>query len=167
MYAIVPDTSMFLDFETLKSLFGYMKHVPICMSNKTSGLSFERVLSSLDLKTFENNRSEIDIFKELLRHCTNSLQHLSDCYTAGFASARVECLFSSLTAIDTAQRRSMTSKLEADLTYLLFESKTLQSLTFDDFLKEWKKKLFSIFGILTFFTLWLINSKYVHVMMIR
>ena len=54
--------------------------------------------------------------------------------TAGFASSRVERLFSSLTAIDTAQRRSMTSKREADL----FERKTLPSLTFDDFLKEGK-----------------------------
>ena len=59
MYALVHDTSMFLDFETLKTLFGYMKSVPICMSDKTSGFSFDnlkaecsifkRVLSSLDI----------------------------------------------------------------------------------------------------------------------
>ena len=60
--------------------------------------------------------------------------------TAGFASARVECLFCSLTGIDTPQRRSMTTDREADLTYLYFESKTLQSLIFDDFLREWRNK---------------------------
>ena len=59
--------------------------------------------------------------------------------TVGFASARVECLISSLTGIDTAQRKSMTSKLEADLTYLLFERKH-NNLTFADFFKKWKKK---------------------------
>ena len=72
----------------------------------------------------------LDILNKILQSSKESL----------ISAMTVECLFSSLSAIDTAQRRSMTSKREADLTYLLFERKTLQSLTFNDFLKEWKKK---------------------------
>ena len=121
MYALVLGSSMFLDFETLKPLFGCMKSVPICMSDKTSGLSFDelkaecsifkRVFSSLDLKTFENNRSEIDICKGT----TYMLKNYCD-------------IAPILLLLDLLQ-------LE-----LLFERKTLQPLSFDDFLKEWKKK---------------------------
>ena len=60
--------------------------------------------------------------------------------TVGYTSGRVECLFSALTAIDTPQRRSMTSEREADLTYMLFEGKTLSLVTFGSFLREWRKK---------------------------
>ena len=60
--------------------------------------------------------------------------------TAGFASAWVECLFSALTGIDTPQRQRMTTDQDSDLTYLYFQSKMLQSLDFDDFLREWKNK---------------------------
>ena len=75
IYALVPDTLMFLDFETLKPLFGYMKSVPICMSDKTSELPFDdlnaecsiykRVLSSLDLRTIEAKL----IFEKLRHTC--------------------------------------------------------------------------------------------------
>ena len=157
MYALVPGASKFLDCDSLKPLFLYMKNTPIWSADKTSVLSFDdlkaecsvfkRVLSYVDLKTFENNRNEIDICKVttyMLKNYRDIAPILCNMYliaiTAGFASARVECLFSSLTGIDTPQRRSMTTDREADLTYLYFESKTLQSLIFDDFLRKWRNK---------------------------
>ena len=53
--------------------------------------------------------------------------------TAGYASARVEWLFSALTKIDSPQRRSMT-KRESNLTFLHFGRET-----FNDFLSIWNK----------------------------
>ena len=56
--------------------------------------------------------------------------------TAGFTSTRVECLFSSLTRVDSPRRRSMQTERECDLAYLAFESKILlENITFDDFLR--------------------------------
>ena len=50
-----------------------MKSLPVCMKDGSTELTvddlkaecsiFRRVLSSLDLKSFENNREEIDIIK--------------------------------------------------------------------------------------------------------
>ena len=60
--------------------------------------------------------------------------------TAGFASARVESLFSSLSQIDVPQRRSMSTKRESDLTYLYFENETLMSVSFEEFLERWRQK---------------------------
>ena len=68
--------------------------------------------------------------------------------TAGFRSTRVECLFSSLTGVDSPQRRSMKTKRECDHAYLAFESQVLMNeISFESFLAEWKltaKKLFDI-----------------------
>ena len=55
--------------------------------------------------------------------------------TAGYASARVECLFSALTKVDAPQRRRQATKRESNLTFLHFERTTLMSLEFDDFVK--------------------------------
>ena len=61
--------------------------------------------------------------------------------TAGFTSTRVECLFSSLSRVDTAQRRSMKTDRECELAYLAYESKVLlEDVTFEMFLAEWKLK---------------------------
>ena len=61
--------------------------------------------------------------------------------TSGFTSTRVECVFSSLTQVDSPQRRSMRTQREADLAYLSFESKVLMNdVTFDDFYIAWKLK---------------------------
>ena len=57
--------------------------------------------------------------------------------TAGYASARVECLFSALTKVDAPQRRRQATKRESNLTFLHFERTTLMSLEFDDFVKVW------------------------------
>ena len=69
---------------------------------------FRRVLSPIDLKSFENNREEIDIIKVaayLNKEYPEAAPILCNlyliCITAGCASARVECLFSALIAIDT------------------------------------------------------------------
>ena len=66
--------------------------------------------------------------------------------TAGYASARCECVFSSL-RVDAPQRRSQTTKRETDLTYLHFERKTLMELKFDNFLKIWQSKPRKLFLI--------------------
>ena len=60
--------------------------------------------------------------------------------TAVFSSTRVECLFSSVTMIDTPQRRSMLTERECQLAYLAFERKTLLDISFDTFLHAWKTK---------------------------
>ena len=157
MGALLPGTLNFLNFESLKPLFKYMKNLPVCMKDGSTELTvddlkaecsiFSRVLSSLDLKSFHNNCEEIDIIKVaayLSKKYPEAAPILCNLYliaiTAGYASARVECLFSALIAIDTPQRRSMTNEREADLTYLLFERKTLSLVTFDNFLREWRKK---------------------------
>ena len=73
MYALVPGATNFLDCESLKPLFLYMKDIPACWIDKTSTLCyddlktecsiFKRLLTPVELKTFENNRNEIDISK--------------------------------------------------------------------------------------------------------
>ena len=60
--------------------------------------------------------------------------------TAGFASARCECVFSSLTKVDAPQRRSQSVKRETNCTFLYFEKKTLMELEFEDFYKIWVGK---------------------------
>ena len=60
--------------------------------------------------------------------------------TAGYASARVECLFSALTKVDAPQRRRQATKRESNFTFLHFERTTLMSLEFDDFVKVWDSK---------------------------
>ena len=109
MDALVHGASTFLDFDTLKPLFIYMKSIPICMHDATSDLSFgdlkaeypifKRVLSSLDSKSFQN-RKEIDISMlttYMLKNYRDVAPILCNLYliaiTAGFASARVECPF--------------------------------------------------------------------------
>ena len=47
--------------------------------------------------------------------------------TSGFTSTRVECVFSSLTRVDTPQRRSMNTPRECHLAYLSFESDILMN----------------------------------------
>ena len=60
--------------------------------------------------------------------------------TAGYASARVECLFSALTKVDAPQRRRQATKRESNLKFLHFERTTLMSLEFDDSAKVWDSK---------------------------
>ena len=60
--------------------------------------------------------------------------------TAGYASARVECLFSALTKVAAPQRRRQATKRESNLTFLHFERTTLISLEFDDSVKVWDSK---------------------------
>ena len=60
--------------------------------------------------------------------------------TAGYASARVECLFLALTKVDAPQRRRQATKQESNLTFLHFERTTLMSLEFDHFVKVWDSK---------------------------
>ena len=68
--------------------------------------------------------------------------------TAGFTSTRCECLFSSLTRIDSPQRRSMKTERECNLAYLAYENKVLiDDITFDSFLAEWKLKARKLLNI--------------------
>jgi hypothetical protein len=60
---------------------------------------------------------------------------------SGFTFTQVECVFSSLTRVDSPQQRSMTMQREADLAYLSFESKVLlNDITFEESHKAWKMK---------------------------
>ena len=60
--------------------------------------------------------------------------------TAGYASARCECVFSALTKIDVPQRRRQKTKRETNLTFLHFERKTLMTIQYEDFLRVWESK---------------------------
>ena len=107
---------------------------------------FKRVIKA-ETSNFYNERQTIDLGKV----CTFVMKKLGDkaptltvmyrvATTAGFASARCESLFSSLSQVDIPKRQSMGTKREADLTYLYFENKTLMSITFNEFLDEWRQK---------------------------
>jgi hypothetical protein len=158
MECLLPTSPHFLNPEKLKPFYKYCLSIPtvgnMLISKSLSETDFEaecrifkRIISNEDITKFQNNREGIDLSKlchfMMKRHAetapvTTMIYRVAT--TAGFASARVESLFSSLTQIDVPQRRSMSSKRESDLTFLYFEKKTLMSITFPEFLDQWRLK---------------------------
>lgn len=154
MCALSPTDDKFLDFETMEPLFLYAETIPVLkdffVKENLSGVDLEaecrifaRVLKNKEWEKDENDRVDL---VEVSRFMTQNhgkgapvLVSLFDlATTAGFTSTRVECVFSSLSRIDSPQRRSMATERECDLAYLSFESQTLMNLSFDDFFKCWK-----------------------------
>ena len=164
MEALWPNSIRFLCYNTLKPLFGYARTIPVLRDFYIKhNLSledleaecriFSRVLAGKEWP--KDNKEGIDLVQVGYIICNeygDSAPVVSSLYkvaiTAGFTSTRVECLFSSLTRVDSPQRRSMQTERECELAYLAFESKILlDKVTFDDFLHTWKlssRKLFDI-----------------------
>ena len=77
---------------------------------------FRRILLKEDLSSFmhDTREKEVDMCKLCVfmdKNHVNNAPILTLLY-AGYASARVECLFSALTKVDPPQRRRMTTERE-------------------------------------------------------
>ena len=116
-----------------------------------------------------NLESEWNVFKHVnLSHCkSKQTNDIGDIYTfllenyevaapvlimvyrialaCGYASARVECLFSSMTYIDAPRRRQSTSFRQCALTHLFFEKNLTRNTSFEEFSTEWLRKPRSLF----------------------
>jgi hypothetical protein len=157
MSALSPLSRVYLEYDILKPLFEYASTIPVLrdfyLKEKLSTKDLEaecRVYARVfkDKEWPRNKNEKIDL-SEVAIIVINDYQKgapiLSSLYkvavTSGYTSTRVECVFSSLTRIDSPQRRSMRTQREADLAYLSFESKVLMNdITFDDFYRAWKMK---------------------------
>ena len=151
-----PNSEKFIDAESLKPLFEYAKTMPVLrreysqLNISIEGLKgecriFSRVLRNKEFSKDKNGVIDlVEIGSHLIVKHKESAAILGSLYkvaiTAGFSSARVECLFSSLTMIDTPQRGSVLTERECQLAYLAFERKTLLDISFDTFLHAWKTK---------------------------
>ena len=163
MQCLLPTVSYasFLDPERLDTLFNYAMTIPIIRSKMLAGgfgkldlvaecQVFRKVLErELENGSFKHDtrKEDVDMNKVcafMMRNHAESAPVLTSLYrvavTAGYASARVECLFSALTRVDAPQRRRQSTKRECNLTFIYFEKKTLLSLKFEDFLKRWESK---------------------------
>ena len=158
MECLLPSTSDFMSAEKLKPFYDYCHSIPAVrkiflsknlteMDFKAECQIFKRIIMNEDNDKFLNQRKTYDLnklCKFMMKTHADTAPTLTVLYrvatTAGFASARVESLFSSLTQIDVPQRRSMTTKRESELTFLYFEKKTLMSITFKEFLAQWRLK---------------------------
>ena len=61
------------------------------------------------------------------------------CMTCGYASARVECLFSALNYVDSTRSCKSSPWRENALTHLLLEKDMVREITFEEFAQEWLK----------------------------
>ena len=156
MESLSPKFEKFLDADLLNPLFEYAKTIPV-IQREYSRLNvsvedlkgecriFSRVLKNKEFTKDGNGVVDlVDFASHIIEKYVESAPILCSLYrvaiTAGFSSTRVECLFSSLTRVDSPQRRSMLTKRECQLAYLAFESKTLLDISFDTFLHAWKTK---------------------------
>ena len=158
MECLLPSSSDFLCAKKLKPFYEYCCAIPavsaIFISKNITDLDFnsecqvfKRIITKENNDKFLNERNKYDLNKLcsfMMKTHADTAPTLTILYrvatTAGFASARVESLFSALSQIDVPQRRSMTTKRESELTFLYFEKKTLMSVTFKEFLTQWRLK---------------------------
>ena len=150
MESLSPNSEKFIEAESLKPLFEYAKTIPV-LRREYSRLNvsiedlkgecrfFSRVLRNKEFRKDENGVIDlVEVGSHLIEKHKESAPILCSLYkvaiTAGFSSTRVECLFSSLTMIDTPLRRLMLTERECQLAYLAFECKTLLDISFDTFL---------------------------------
>lgn len=140
---------------SLKPLFEYAMTVPL-IAQKLQGKTMENlkaecqvfrpVLSSQKWNVDPSTKSinVNDVAGYMIKHYSSAAIVLTQLYrlgiTAGYASVTNECSFSSLQQVDSPRRRSMSPYRECDLTFLYFERKLLESVTFDEFIQEWYKK---------------------------
>ena len=114
-----PNLEKFIDIESLKPLFEYAKTIPI-LRRKYSRLNvsievlkgecriFSRVLRNKEFSKDENGVIDlVEVGSHLIEKHKESAPILGSLYevaiTAGFSSTSVECLFSSLTMIDSPE----------------------------------------------------------------
>ncbi|CAB3993666.1 Hypothetical predicted protein [Paramuricea clavata] len=157
MSALSPSSDVYLEYDILKPLFEYATTIPVLrdfyLKEKLATKDLEaecRIYARVfkDKEWPKNENEKIDLSEVAIIVINNHQKGapiLSSLYkvavTSGFTSTRVECVFSSLTRVDSPQRRSMKTQREADLAYLSFESKVLlNDITFEDFHKAWKMK---------------------------
>ena len=153
MDALHPNSKRFLDASLLQPLYEYSLTIPNvskvlleknadievlnaqCKVHKTVIEEYVKKLDSADV---------FDVFRELQSNYSATAFVLIMLYrvaiTMGYASARVECLFSAMAHIDTPSRRSQSPYRECSLTHLFFERDIVKDITFEDFSKEWNKK---------------------------
>ena len=151
----------FLNAQLPKPLFAYILTIPAARNKlrseklNESNLAaecqvFQRVLTKeLENGTFKHDtRDGVTDLNKVRRYMVKNhgeaapilciLYRIS--VTAGYASARCECVFSSLTKVDAPQRRKQTLKRETNLTFLYFERKAMMDLKFEDFFRIWSSK---------------------------
>ena len=153
--ALSPSSDVYLKYDILKPLFEYATTIPVLrdfyLKQKRSNKDLEaecRIYARgfKDKEWPKNEHEKIDLSEVAIIVIKNhqkrapilsSLYQVAVTSGSGFTSRRVECVFSSLTQVDSLQRRSMRTQREADLTHLSFESKVLMNdVTFDDFYRE-------------------------------
>ena len=143
MSALSPSSDVYLKYDILKPLFEYATTIPVLrnfyLKEKLSNENLEaecRIYARLfkDKEWSKNEHEKIDLSEVamiVIKNHQKGALILSSFYkvavTSGFTSTRVECVFSSLTRVDSPQRRSMKTQREADLAYLGFESKVLMN----------------------------------------
>ena len=154
MEALSPNSNNFLDSDVLVPFFEYAQSVPVVsdffLKNEFSIQDlnaecriFSRVFKDEQWPKEKSGKIDIvDVANFIRKNHESSAHVLLQLYyvaiTAGFTSTRVECLFSSLTRIDSPLKKLKTAR-ECDLAYLTFESGVfMNGVTFDDFLHAWK-----------------------------
>jgi hypothetical protein len=162
MESLVPcHYDKFMNAQLLAPLFAYILKVPTARNKLLSENSneanfaaecqvFQRVLvKEMEKGTFKHDKRDgvVDLTKicrYMIRNHSEAAPILCICYrvsvTAGYASARCECVFSSLTKVDAPQRRKQTVKRETNLTFLYFEREAMMELRFEDFFRIWSSK---------------------------
>ena len=103
------------------------------------------VFKNTILREFKTKDVDVsEIYNYLLENYANAAPLLTSlyklCITCGYASARVECLFSAMSYVDAPRRRCSTAWRECALIHLLFEKENVRKITFDEFSQEWLKK---------------------------
>ena len=155
MGSLLPSAGDFLEPKSLKVLFEYALTVPLILQ-RLRGKSFDNlcaecqvfkpVLSAVEWNLDSSTKSINlnDVAGYVIKNYSSAACILSNLYrlgvTAGYASVTNECSFSSLQQVDAPRRRSMSPYRECDLTFLFFERKQLDLVTFEEFQVEWYKK---------------------------
>ena len=158
MNALLPNDPKFCDISVLTPLFEYLLTIPRVKA-EFAGRNIELSNLECECKVFKHiilshcNRKETNdignIFEFLLENYEVAAPALTMVYrialACGYSSARVECLFSSMTYIDAPRRRRSTPFRECALTHLFFEKNLTREISFDEFSVEWLRKPRSLF----------------------
>ena len=158
MGALSPTHPHFCDPIFLQPFFEYMLTIPV-VRKKLNGLHADdptafrsecKVFKNVILRRFESSNADVgEVYLFLYENYTEAapiptaLYKL--CMTCGYASARVECLFSALNYIDSPRRCKSSPWRENALTHPLFEKDIVREITFEEFAQVWLKKPRSLF----------------------
>ena len=152
MESLSPKSSNFMDADTLEPLFDYCVTIPavndVFIEKKVGFNDFKaesRIFKRILANEFSEPENLVDIAVFMKKHHQETAPVFTKLYevavTTGWTSTICECLFSSLTRVDTPQRRSMKTERECNLSYLCFEQKVLMDeITFSKFSHAWKSK---------------------------